>query len=199
MLEFSKRGVVMASKKKVLKQVDNDGWIYTLLLTTLSILIQSLRNYKVVLFGHVIGYGVFLIPVVFFLANYIVKEYDYKKGIAAIAISSVISVSFVAIIYFALGRNLILTKVCGDFLAYTVSQFVNLFIYQFLLSNKSTSYLLRFLTYMFSVIVYIMVYTLVYLDSLIIDGYWVTYGITLGIEFIICLPLAYFDLKIKKE
>lgn len=189
----------MASKKKVLKEADNDGWIYVLLLTTLSILLQSLRNYKVVLFGHTIGYGMFLIPVIFFLANYIVKEYDYKKGIAAIAISSVISVSFVAIIYFALGRTLILTKVCGDFLAYTVSQFVNLFIYQFLLSNKSNSYILVFLTYMFSVIIYIMVYTLVYLDSLIIDGYWVTYGITLAIEFVICLPLAYFDIEIKKE
>lgn len=189
----------MASKKKELKQVDNDGWIYVLLLTTLSILIQSLRNYKVVLFGHTIGYGMFLIPVVFFLANYIVKQYDYKKGIAAIAISSVISVSFVAIIYFALGRNLILTRVCGDFLAYTVSQFVNLFIYQFLLSNKSKSYILVFLTYMFSVIIYIMIYTLVYLDSLIIDGYWVTYCITLILELVICLPIAYLDIKIKKE
>ena len=189
----------MASKKKVLKQVDNDGWIYVLLLTTLSILIQSLKNYKIVIIGHSIGYGMFLIPGIFFLANYIVKQYDYKKGIAAIAISSVISVSFVAIIYFALGRHLILTRICGDFLAYTISQFVNLFIYQFLLSNKSNSYILRYLTYMFSVIVYIMVYTLVYLDSLIMDGYWVTYGITLGIELIICIPLAYLDVKIKKE
>ena len=189
----------MASKKKELLQIDNDGWIYVLLLTTLAILIQSLKNYKVLIFSHYIGYGMFLLPGVYFLSNYIVKKYDYRKAVAAISVSGVISVGFVAMIYFGLGRRLILTSVCGDFLAYVVSQFVNLFIYEFLISNSSNSYILIFLTYLFSIIIYIMVYTLVYLNSIIIDGYWGTYAVTLLIEFIICIPVAYLDTKIKKE
>lgn len=189
----------MASKKKELLQIDNDGWIYVLLLTTLVILIQSLRNYKILILSHNISYGIFLIPGVFFLVNYIAKKYDYRKAIVAICASSVISVGFVAMIYFALGRNLIISKIIGDFLAYSISQFVNLFIYEFIISNTSNSYILIFLTYLFSVIIYIMIYTLVYLNSLIIDGYWGTYAITLFIEFLICLPFAYLDKKIKKD
>lgn len=188
-----------SSKKKELLQIDNDGWVYVLLLTTLVILIQSLRNYKILILSHNISYGMFLIPVVFFLVNYIAKKYDYRKAIVAICVSSVISVGFVAMIYFALGRHLIISSIVGDFLAYSVSQFVNLFIYEFIISNTSGSYILVSLTYLFSIIIYIMIYTLVYLNSLIIDGYWGTYAITLFIEVLICLPLAYLDTKIKKD
>jgi len=185
--------------KKELKQVYDDCWVYILLLTTLAILIQSLKNYTFTIVSYKISYNILLIPVSLFLTNYILKKFDYKKAIAGIAISAVISVSFIAMIYFGLGRRLIISNICGDFFAYVVSQYVNLFIYEFLYSNSKNSYLLTFLTYMFSTIIYIMVYTLIYLNSIVMVGYWMRYLTTLIIELVLCLTISYFDTKIKKD
>ena len=77
---------------------ESDVWVYTLLLTTLTILIESLRLYTFKLFGVELSYSLFLLPVVYFLIDIIAKKFDYKRAVAAIAISSVIFVSFSFII-----------------------------------------------------------------------------------------------------
>ncbi len=184
--------------KKEIEEQYEDCWIYILLLTTLAILIESMKNYKFSIQGSDISYGVLLLPGVYFISNYIMKKYDYKKAIAGVAISGVISVCFVAMISFALGGNMILTNVCGYFFAYVASQFVNLMIYEFLLNNTNSPFILVFLTYLFSIIVYFMIYTLIYLNMVLLDGFWNQYFITIGIEFAICLPITYLDKKIKR-
>ena len=187
------------SSKKELKQVNNDCWVFILLLTTIAILIQSLKNYNFVLFSQSISYKYLLLPGIYFISNFILKKYDYKKAIAGIAISAVISVSFIVMIYFGMGKNFVLLTVCGDFLAYVVSQYVNLFLYEYLQSNSSAPYYLTFLIYIFSILIYLMVYTLVYLNSVIIGSYWVSYIIILVIEIVLCLIVSYYDKKIKKD
>ena len=185
-------------RKRQLEEEYNDCWIYVLLLTTLAILIQSIKSYKFTVMGCVISYNVFLIPGIYFLSNYICKKYDYKKSMAAIAISGVIFVGFMVTMEFALGRGLVLSTLIGDFCGYVVSQFVNLMIYVFLMNNTRSPYILIFLTYLFSIIIYYMIYTLIYLDLVIIDGYWLKYFTTIAIEVIICLPVAWIDKNIKR-
>ena len=51
--------------KRVKKE--NDVWIYTLLLTTLAILVESLRTYTFKVFGADLSYSLFLLPVVYLL------------------------------------------------------------------------------------------------------------------------------------
>ena len=134
-------------RKKQLEESYDDCWIYILLLTTLTILIQSVKSYKFTIMGSLISYNVFLIPGIYFLSNYICKKYDYKKAIAAIAISGVIFVGFMVTMEFALGRGLVLYSLIGDFSGYVVSQFVNLMIYVFLLNNTRGHYILILLTF----------------------------------------------------
>ena len=150
-------------RRKQLEEDYNDCWIYILLLTTLTILIQSIKSYKFSLMGASISYNVFLLPGVFFLANYICKKYDYKKAIAAITISGTLLVLFVIIMSFALGERFILSSITGEFCAYIGSQLVNLTIYMFLLNNTKSPYLLVLLTYIFSLIVYYMYVSLTYI------------------------------------
>ena len=100
-------------KKKQLEEEYNDCWIYILLLTTLTILIQSIKSYKFQLMGSYIGYNIFLIPGTYFLTNYICKKYDYKKAMAAIAISAVIFVGFIVTMEFAMGKGLVLSNLLG--------------------------------------------------------------------------------------
>ena len=192
------RGKNMEKKKKVLEEEYNDCWIYILLLTTIVILKESVKNYYFTWNGNMIFYSIFLLPIIFFIVNYIVKKYDYKKAIAAIAISAVTAISYTAVLSFALGKRLILSSITGDFCGYIVAQFINLTIYTFLLNNTKSPYLLVFLTYLFSIIVYYMFYTLIHLNLVIVDGYWAKYFITMAIEFVLCIPTAIIDKKVKR-
>ncbi len=185
-------------RKKQLEESYNDCWIYILLLTTLTILIQSVKSYKFTIMGTMISYNILLIPFIYFLTNYICKKYDYKKAISAVAISGVIFVGFMVTMEFALGRGLVLSTLLGDFFGYVVSQFVNLMIYLFLLNNTRSPYILIVLTYLFSIIIYYMIYTLIYLNLVIQDGYWLKYFITIGIEVLVCIPVAFIDKNIKR-
>ncbi len=186
-------------KKKKKEDSYDDCWMYILLLTTLAILLESAKSYTFVFKGVSLTYSLFLLPLVFFIANYISKKYDYKKAVAAISISGVSFVLFTAIMSFALGERLILSNVSGEFCAYVVSQFLNLTLYVFISNNTKSPYLLIFLNYLFSLIVFYMVYTLIYLNIILFDTYWLGYFTTLGIQFLICLPIAYLDKKTTKK
>lgn len=184
--------------KKKKDEIYNDSWLYILLLTTLVILIESLKTYKFTIMGASITYGVFLLPITYLIVNYIAKKYDYKKAIAAIALSGVSFVFFVNIMSFALGERFILSSISGEFCGYVASQFVSLTIYLFLLNNTKSPLVLVFLNYIFSLIVFYMFYTLIYLNMIILDNFWTGYFVTLGIQFIICLPISYLDKSIKR-
>ena len=185
-------------KRKKDVKIYQDAWLYVLLLTTLVILIESLKDYTFYLFGVNLSYSLLLLPTVYFVVNYIVKKFDYRQAIVAISISGVIFVCFSAMVSFGLGERLILSSVSGEFCGYVISQFVNLTIYYYIMNNTNSSYTLVFLNYIFALIVYYFFYTIIHLDSVIYDGYWTSYFLTLGIQAIICLPLTAIDRQIKR-
>ena len=145
----------MKKKNISIEEKYEEFWIYILLLTTLVIFLSSLKSYTFTLMGVELTYAVFFLPLIYFVANYITKMFDYKKTVAAIAISGVMSVCFLAIISFAMGKNLILTKHSADFCGYVVSQFFNLTIYQLLLANKKTTLINLFIVNLLSLIILI--------------------------------------------
>ena len=179
--------------KKKQEELYDDSWLYILLLTTLSILLESLKTYKFQLMGVSISYAIILLPIVYLLVNYITKKYDYKKAVAAISISAVISVCFMAIVSFALGKSLI-----REFCGYVVSQFVNLTIYNFLLNNTKSPTLLILFNYLFSVIIFILLYTLINLGNMNLDSFWTKYFLMVCISFGMSIPMAFIDKRIKR-
>ncbi len=184
---------------KKVKKLYDDSWMYILLLTTLTIFLYSLSSYQFEMSGIKLSYSVLGLPLIFFIANYITKKYNYAKTITAIAASGVAMVLFILIMNFALGKGTVLSNVSGHFCAYVISQFVNLMIYYFLLQNTTSKLPLVFLTYVFSIIVFYMFYTLIYLDMMVGDSYWKGYFISLGIQSIVCLFLAIMDTKLIKR
>ena len=176
----------------------DDSWMYILLLTTLAILTESLKTYTFKISGLAISFAIILLPFSYLLVNYITKKYDYKKAVAAISMSAVITICFMALISFALGKDLILTNLAGEFFAYVISQFINLTIYSFLLNNTTSPSILVFITYLFSIIIFIMIYTLVNLDKMVLDEYWTKYFVTIVLDFIICIPVTIIDKNIKR-
>ena len=184
--------------KKIKESLYNDCWMYILLLTTLAILIESLKTYTFKISGVRLTYSLFLLPFTYLIVNYITKKYDYKKAVSSIAISGVMFVCFSAIMSFAVGERLILSSISGEFCGYIVSHFISLTIYMFLLNNTKSPYILVLLNYLFALIVYYMFYTLIYLNTIILDNFWKGYFITLGIQVVLCIPIAIIDKKIKR-
>ena len=132
------------------------------------------------------------------MTNYITKKYGYAKSVIGIAMSGLLLVLFALVMSFVIGRNFSFYDISGEFCGYVVSQFVNLTIYQFLLVNTAGSFILTFLTYMFAFVVYYLFYTLLYMNLLVFDNYWVSYFSTLILQGMLCLLLTFFDVHIKK-
>ena len=189
----------MKKKNISLEEKYEEFWIYILLLTTLVIFLSSLKSYTFKLMGVDWTYAVFFLPLIYFIANYITKMFDYKKTVAAIAISGVMSICFLAIISFAMGKNLILTKHSADFCGYVVSQFFNLTLYQFLVSNKKNTLINLFIINLLALIIFYFFYSLINIKDISYGTYWLGYGLTIVIQGIICIPLTILDFKIKKK
>lgn len=186
-------------RKKINKEeIYEDGWMYVLLLSTLVILISSVGNYKFTIGTTSITYAIFILPLIYFLANYITKKYGYRRTIVAISASSVALVLFNVIMCLIIGKNIDLVSLSSEFSGYLISQLINLTIYYFLMENTTSPIILVYLTYMFSLLVNYMFYTLISLNIISINGYWVGYFITIGFQAIICLPLAFIDTLMKK-
>lgn len=180
-------------KKK--KELYDDSWLYILILITLVILSQSLKNYGFTISGISLSYGIFILPFLFFIPNYILKKYGYERSIVAISGSGLSLVLFFLIINFSVGKEINMLDICGDFLGYVGAQFVGLTIYNFLFKNTNCSYILLFFMYLFDLIVFYLIYTLFNMNLLLTDSYWNGYFLTLVLQSILCVAITYLDKK----
>ena len=194
---MKKESKVKNTKKK--KNIEyEDSWIYILLLSAIVILGQALKNYTFDMGEFSLTYALFLLPIIYFLTNYITKKKGYQKSILAISISGIAMVAFVAIMNLCVGRGFDFYNVVGDFCGYLISQLINLTIYQFLLDNTRPNFILIFLTYIFALVVYYLFYSLFYIATLSVDTYWVSYFSTLILQAMLIMVLTFIDLQIKR-
>ena len=183
--------------KEELKDMYNDSWIYIMLLSTIVILTESLKNYTFLLTAK-ISYSIFLIPVILLITNYITKKYGYKRSLLAIAISTLSLIAFVAVMFFAIGINFTFSMVSGQVVGYLICQLVNLFIYCFLLNNTSSPYILVLINYLFALIAFYLAYTVMQANLVIGKDFWSGYFITLGIQLIEIIIITVIDKNIKR-
>ena len=87
-----------SAKEKEVEQileVEHEGWwVYILLLSTIVILGHALKDYSFSFDNVSLTYSIFILPVVFFITNFITKKYGYGKSIVAISFSGVALVVF---------------------------------------------------------------------------------------------------------
>ncbi|MCI6108198.1 MAG: hypothetical protein PUE33_06800 [bacterium] len=201
-----------SSSKKILKkyntktkdieevmEVEREGWwVYILLLSTVVILAQSLKDYTFSFDNVTLTYSIFILPVIYFITNFITKKYGYGKSIISISFSGVAMVVFSFIMSFVIGQNFSFYDICGGFCGYVISQLVNLTIYQYILVNTSGSFILIYLTYIFAFVVNYLFYTLIYMNLLVFDNYWLSYFSTLIIQGVFCFLLVFLDVNMKR-
>lgn len=178
------------------KQKYNDCWMYILLLSTLVILTESVKTFNFSLFKVEMTVAIFLIPFIFAITNYITKKYGFRRALNGIIISAVSMILFIILMCFAIGTEMNFSALSGGLIGYLISQIVNTMIYKFLLTNTNSPYILVVLNYIFAYIVFYMVYTIIHLDMIILDTFWISYFIVLAIQSIMSLALAFIDKKI---
>ena len=185
-------------KNEVLELEQESFWIYIFLLSTIVMLAHSLKDYTFSFDNITLTYSIFILPFIYFITNYITKKYGYTKSIIGISVSGVVLVLFGLIMSFVIGGNYSFYDIAGEFCGYVISQFVNLTIYQFLLVNTQENFILIFLTYIFAFVVNYLFYTLIYMDLLVLNEYWIAYFSTLLLQGIIAFLLTFFDINIKR-
>lgn len=185
-------------KNEVLELEQESFWIYIFLLSTIVMLAHSLKDYTFSFDNITLTYSIFILPFIYFITNYITKKYGYTKSIIGISVSGVVLVLFGLIMSFVIGGNFSFYDIAGEFCGYVISQFVNLTIYQFLLVNTQENFILIFLTYIFAFVVNYLFYTLIYMNLLVLNEYWVAYFSTLLLQGIIAFLLTFFDINIKR-
>lgn len=185
-------------EEEVLEVEEEGWWVYVLLLSTVVILAQSLTDYTFSFDNVTLTYSIFILPLIYFITNYITKKYGYHRAVVGISASGVAMVVFSIIMSFVIGKNFNFYDVCGGFCGYVISQLVNLTIYQYILVNTRGSFILIYLTYLFAFVVNYLFYTLIYMNLLVFDNYWVSYFSTLIIQGVFCFLLVFFDVNIKR-
>ena len=179
-------------------EIYDDSWLYSLILTTMTIFLEALKKYTFTIFNVNLTYAIFLLPGIYLIANYITKKYGYKKCVVSIVMSALALVLFYTLMSFLLNRSLVLENISGEFCGYVISQFVNLTIYSFLLNNAKTNYFLILVNYVFSIIINYMFYTLIYLNQVVLNNFWGGYFITLIIQIFVCCIMTAIDIQIKR-
>ena len=172
-----------------LKDLYNDSWIYIMLLSTLVILTESLKTYTFYI-GTNISYSVLLLPLIYLLANNITKKYGFMRTIVAIAVSTLAMVLYISVMYFAIGSPFNIGMISGQVLGYAISQLVNVFIYSFILNNTKSPWILILTNYVFSLIVFYLVYTVVQANVVISYNFWTGYFVTLAIQLVECIIIT---------
>ena len=180
-------------------EVEKEGWwVYVLLLSTIVILAQSLKDYTFSFDNVTLTYSIFILPIIYFVTNFITKKYGYSKSVVGISVSGVALVVFSFLMSFVIGQEFNFYDICGAFCGYVISQFVNLTIYQYILVNTTGSFILIYLTYLFAFVVNYLFYTLIYMNLLVFDNYWVSYFATLILQGVMCFLLVFFDVNMKR-
>lgn len=175
----------------------NDSWMYILLLSTLVILVESLKTYYFTLFDVNITYSIFLLPVIYGVTNYITTKYGFRRTLLGIGISLVSVLAFILLMNFAIGKELDIASLSGGLVGYTISQLVNTLIYKFLTVNTDRPYLLILLNYIFAYIVFYMLYTVVHMNLIVAETFWIGYFTSIAIQSLMSIVIALFIKKVK--
>lgn len=187
------------NKYKKNKEIIDDSYVYVFLLTTLNLLIFSLGSYTFQIENISLSYSLFFLPINYFILNYIIKKFGYKKSIVAIIISSSIIIFYNVVMNFTLSRKLFIYDILGYFIAYVVSNFVNLFVYYILDRDTRVPFSLLFFNYTFTIIIFYLVYTLININKLVLDGYMLSYFSSILINIIIGFVLSFVHKIILKD
>ena len=176
------------------KEEFNDK-VYILLLSSILILIESLKEYILNIHYINIPYSILLLPFTYYLVHYIYKKSNYKKSMVAILISTLVVFLFEYLMAFSLHESFSILTIGGELCAYFISQIIGIHIYHFMKNNTKLSFLLVYLDYLLSLIIFYLIQILFQLDSWNLDTFKTQYFPILLVSIFICISFSFIERK----
>ncbi len=178
--------------------INNECFMFSMLLATISILAVTLNDYTFKIGVLNITFSVFVFPIILFISNYITKKYGFKAALQAIFISSLTIVAFIILIKDLVNQPISFLELCGQFISYFIGLFINLCIYYYNLINFKENIFLIYFNYIFSIIMYHLVYLLFLYNMLATEYFWNQYFVSLIIQGLMIIGLVWLDSKIER-
>lgn len=165
-------------------------YAYTFLLSAAVIFIVSLKGFTFNILENEVSYAIFIMPFLYFLVELITKEIGYRPAKIAVFVSTVViyfSAMFTDLIF---GSKFSIVSYLGVSLAYFLSQFLNLYIYYYMLDNYKTPLFFVILNMIFSLLVYNMLYMIFASGMVFTDTFWESYILIVLLQLGVCVVLS---------
>lgn len=180
-------------KKESLRlEVKQLTYAYTFLLCAACIFVVSLKDFTFSIFQVSISYTIFILPILFFLIDLIIKEIGYKPAGIALLVSTIALYLSSVVVDMLFGVSFSFLNYFGVSFAYLFSQFLNLSIYYYMIDNYKTPLFFVILNLIFSLLVHNMIAMLFSSGMVFTSTFWSNYTLVIILQFIICVVLAVF-------
>ena len=185
---------------KIKKEVENSFVFLSLFMGVAAMLLVVLHRFTFNIFGYEIMSSIFMLPILVLISNYITKKIGFDKSLKSILISMLMMAGIIILLDDLLRKNISSLDIAANLISFFVSMLINLSIYYYITTNietKKSTYLV-FLNYVFTIIVYQMVYMIFISKLAITSDFWMSYFIMIIIGGIISAVLSIFDKKIER-
>lgn len=166
---------------------------YSFLLSAMVIFLYSTHNINLNLYGVDVSIMNLLFPLVFFLSCVTVKELGYKYGLRAVIISTIVLFFYGAFCNFFVTSNFNIYSIGVITLAYFTTQSICLSIYNYFLVYSRLPLLIVISNYVFSCLVYNMIYMLFNYKMTVSGTFWLEYFLVVLLQGVLAVVLAIFD------
>ena len=187
-------------QEKIKKEVENSFVFLSLFMGVAAMLLVVLHRFTFNIFGYEIMSSIFMLPIVVLISNYITKKIGFDKSLKSTFISMLMMAGIIILLDDLLRKNISSLDIAANLISFFVSMLINLSIYYYITTNietKKSTYLI-FLNYVFTIIVYQMVYMIFISKLAITTDFWMSYFIMIIIGGVISAILSIFDKKIER-
>ena len=171
-------------------EVSRLTYAYTFLLSAAVIFVISLKTFSFDIMGNDVSYAIFIVPFLYFLVELITKEIGFRPAKIAVLASTVVFYLSTLIVDMIFGFKFNLIGYLGITFAYFLSQFLNLFIYYYMLDNYKTPLIFVILNMVFCLLVNNMLYMIFSTGMVFTDNFCQTNAIALLCNFFTCVILG---------
>ena len=170
----------------------NDTWIYTLLLTSLTILYISINKYNYTYYEISFPYSYLLIPIMFYIINYLSNR-KIKDIIFALLISILLTYIYNIVLYFSLGGITPLKEITYLLIPIFFSEIINYFLFKYLNKHTREGYILILLNYLLSFIIFMIIKSIININSIVNTDYYINYLLIVLIELVLIIIMSAID------
>ena len=181
------------------KDTCEDYWVYVFLLISIVVLWEAFLPYGIPVRNQAISTSVFFLPFTFLLIHIIDWKYSYRRAILATVFSSLSFILFFFFSSLALGKNILFSDIIGELCGYTISQLVNLFVFEFVIRRKKKNGIFLYFHYLISFLIYDLFYLFVSVSKISFEDFWFVYFFSLLLEIVVAVPFTWFDKSVQKK